>query len=101
MSEEHDWEYMEMALAEYREQESHKHFERMPEICKRCRWLDWYYLEECTYKLWPKDNRCSMYCRDYNFIFNQSIPSFLRILWWDIQYRLWKFTRYLQKATHG
>ena len=84
------WEYEDEAIQAERERLSHERFMRMPEICRRCRWLDWYHLEECTHHRWPENGRCA--------IFSRLIPYFKpRRLWlWAInnQYRWWHNWRY-------
>lgn len=59
---EHDWEYAEEAMAAECER---KRFDRLPDTCKACRWLDWYY--EAAYQGYsvPCSRLQRPWCRDH------------------------------------
>lgn len=89
-----EWEYEEEAIQAEVERLGRERYMRMPEICRRCRWLDWYYLEACTHSRWPENGKCAL--------FSRNIPYFKpRRLWlWAInhQYLWWQVSnwRYLR-----
>ena len=93
---EHEWEYMEEALADARQRESEERYKRMPELCQRCRWLEWYHLEDCSWHMLPIVNgECPKYCRDYKFVFR--LPACVRYLWWNVQYKVWSLRQWLSR----
>lgn len=83
------WEYEEEALQAQLERESAERFKRQPVICQKCRWFDWYYLEDCNMRRVPVNGKCSYHCRDYSFVYR--LPAPLKYWWWDWQHRLWAF----------
>lgn len=89
LGDDHEWEYYQEAIQADLSKESIERLHRMPKICQECRWLDWYYTEECSYHLIPKNGQCLWRCHDYKFAYH--LPSKLRLLWWDLQYRVWSF----------
>lgn len=93
-SDEHEWEYDDETEQMQAQAASDERFARMPKLCQRCRWLDWYYLEDCSYGLMPINGKCEKFCRDYHFVFR--LPRPLRLLWWDWQYKLWSLGQKLR-----
>lgn len=89
VEDDHEWEYYEEAIQDDLRRESIERLHRMPIICQRCRWLEWYYFEECSRGLHPINGKCNMHCRDYGFVYH--LPGSLRLLWWNIQYRIWAY----------
>lgn len=69
--------------------QSQERFKRLPEICQRCRWMEWYIEEDCVYRL-PRPhetNRCRFFSRDVP----TKIPWYIRRVFFDLQWRWWKF----------
>lgn len=93
-----DWEYEEEAIQAEAERLSRERYMRMPGICRRCRWLDWYHLKECSHHRWPENGRCAL--------FSRALPYFKpRWLWLGAigaQYRWWQVRtwRYWQSEKH-
>ncbi len=83
----HAADYMEEAIRDYQDKQSQARYNRMPALCKRCRWLDWYYVEGCTHSRWPQDGRCALYTRDVYF----RRPQWLQFLFWRVQYAIWNW----------
>jgi hypothetical protein len=91
MSDEHEWEYYEMALQDLYLQEMEKkdracRFAFLPTSCQKCRWLDWRCTEDCTQRaMFNVENYCCLFLRD--------IPPFKPKWLWrhviDLQYLLW------------
>ena len=97
-----EWEYTEEAIQAERERESQERFERMPAVCQRCRWLDWYHLEECVYQFWPRrayqdGEACELFARDFHLVW---WPWLSRRLW-DLQYWLWDLRTRRYKLANG
>jgi hypothetical protein len=81
----HAADYMEEAIRDYQEQQRQERYERLPALCKRCRWLDWYYVEGCVHWRYPQDGKCALYTRHIYF----HHPQWLQFLAWNIQYAIW------------
>jgi hypothetical protein len=88
-----EWEYdeeeIEEAIQAEAERERQARFRNMPAICQKCRWLDWYYTEECTHRAWPQNGRCRLFARDWHFR-----PHWLWLIWIRLQFRWWELTHW-------
>lgn len=81
------WKYEEEALSEWERKQAQERWNHYPSICRGCRWLDWYYLEDCNMRLSPIDGKCKKFCRAYKFVFWLPIP--VRLWFWRVQATIW------------
>jgi hypothetical protein len=84
-----DWEYIEEEIAAQKEREKQERYECQPEICKRCRWLDWYYAEDCVHTRLQEKDSCPLFLVDIKR--HPKMPIRLLHFIWHWQWRLWEF----------
>jgi hypothetical protein len=104
-AEDWDWEYdyYEEAVEAWEREQSVNRFKAMPRICRRCRWLDWYYFEECVHGAWPEYayqelvERCPLFTPELWCFYHS---RWLRWLWKpliDLQYHLWRIRNWQRR----
>lgn len=77
----HAAEYMEEAIQAYQAEQDRKAYERLPAMCKRCRWLDMYMHNGCVHSRWPTFGPATLHPRVVKLIGRLGLWRAVNALW--------------------